>query len=92
MAVTPSAGEGVSGNNTNNRINTPPRENNNQVVMGAVSRMADNITTLTNQVKNMSQQPIYVSAKVNERELLAFNANNVNERSNLERTTAYRLQ
>jgi hypothetical protein len=60
--------------------------------MGAVIKMADNITALTNQVKSMSQQPIYVSAKVNDRELLAFNANHANERSNLERTTAYRLQ
>ena len=91
-AITPSTGEGVSGNTANNTISTTPRENNNQVVMGAVSKMADNITALTNQVKSMSQQPIYVSAKVNDRELLAFNANHANERSNLERTTAYRLQ
>jgi len=91
-AITPSMGEGVSGNTANNTISTTPRENNNQVVVGAVSKMADNITALTNQVKSMSQQPIYVSAKVNDRELLAFNANHANERSNLERTTAYRLQ
>jgi hypothetical protein len=91
-AITPSTGEGVSGNTANNTINTTPRENNNQVIMGAVSRMTDNITTLANQVKSMSQQPIYVSAKVNDRELLAFNANRANERSNLERPTAYRIQ
>jgi hypothetical protein len=67
--------------------------------MSSQSRLEEMIKIQQNQISEMmnfqrsqSQKPIYVSAKINDKELLSFNANNANERGNLEKRTAYNLQ
>jgi hypothetical protein len=84
---------GLYGITNNDTISVrPKRYNNSGAAAGEVAKIADSVNALANQVKMMTQQPIYVSAKVNDRELLAFNADRVNERSNLEKRDAYRIQ
>ena len=84
---------GLYGITNNDTISVRPKKyNNSGAAAGEVAKIADSVNALANQVKMMTQQPIYVSAKVNDRELLAFNADRVNERSNLEKRDAYRIQ
>jgi hypothetical protein len=73
-----------------NTINKPMSS---QASLGEMIKNQQNqISEILKLQSTQSQKPIYVSAKIDGKELLSFNANNANERGNLEKRTAYNLQ
>ena len=57
-----------------------------------IDRQQNQMSEIINLQRSQSNRPIYVSAIVNDRELLHITADDVNRRSNLEKRTAYNLQ
>jgi hemerythrin-like domain-containing protein len=84
FAAHPDLGNIIAGNNR--KKSTPDAYWGEQL-----TNMSNQVSALTANVTKMSQQPIYVSAKVDDKELLQITANRVNERSTLERRDAFKI-
>jgi hypothetical protein len=84
FAAHPNLGNIIAGNNR--KKSTPDAYFKEQL-----ANMSNQVSALTANVTKMSQQPIYVSAKVDDKELLQITANRVNDRSNLEKRDAFRI-
>ena len=60
--------------------------------MNNIDKVLNGINSLTKEIIQLNRQPIHISVKIDDKELIAVTANRANERSNLEKTTAYKPQ